>query len=272
MEVCTLASGSSGNAALVSCGSTYILLDAGISCRRITCGLKELGVSPEQLSGVLITHEHSDHISGLTTLTKHLRVPVYATAPTLRQLCYRIPFLEDLCRPIEPGRSFQLGALEVRAFSTSHDAAASVGYTLTDDQARLALATDLGYVSREVLDAVLGADVLICEENHDVDCLRSGPYPYYLKQRILGDRGHLSNEAGAELAARSAVAGTKRVILAHLSQENNTPELARRAARRAFAAAGLDPDRDVDLQVAPRTQRGQPIPVSREAAPCTAFI
>ena len=127
----TLASGSSGNCALVSCGATRLLVDAGISARRITTALKSLGVDPASLSGVLVTHEHSDHISGLTTLTKQLKLLVYATAPTLRQLCYRIPFLDGLCREFDPGDGFPVGELWVGSFPTSHDAACSVGYTLT---------------------------------------------------------------------------------------------------------------------------------------------
>ena len=249
----TLASGSSGNCALVCCGGTRLLLDAGISARRITTALKGLGVDPASLGGVLVTHEHSDHISGLATLTKQLGLPVYATAPTLRQLCYRIPFLERLCRDFAPGDGFPVGELWVTSFPTSHDAACSVGYTLAGDGSKLASATDLGRLTPEVLNAVRGCDLLVCESNHDVDWVRSGPYPYYLKERILGDRGHLSNEMGAELAA---LAAERAVVLAHLSSENNTPARARDVAARRLSAAGVDPERDLSLTVAPRKERG----------------
>ena len=252
----TLASGSSGNCALVCCGGTRLLLDAGISARRITTALKGLGVDPASLGGVLVTHEHSDHISGLATLTKQLGLPVYATAPTLRQLCYRIPFLECLCRDFAPGDGFPVGELWVTSFPTSHDAACSVGYTLAGDGSKLASATDLGRLTPEVLNAVRGCDLLVCESNHDVDWVRSGPYPYYLKQRILGDRGHLSNEMGAELAALAAESGARAVVLAHLSSENNTPARARDVAARRLSAAGVDPERDLSLTVAPRKERG----------------
>ena len=252
----TLASGSSGNCALVSCGATHLLVDAGISARRITTALKSLGVDPASLSGVLVTHEHSDHISGLATLTKQLGLPVYATAPTLRQLCYRIPFLERLCRDFAPGDGFPVGELWVTSFPTSHDAACSVGYTLAGDGSKLASATDLGRLTPEVLNAVRGCDLLVCESNHDVDWVRSGPYPYYLKERILGDRGHLSNEMGAELAALAAESGARAVVLAHLSSENNTPARARDVAARRLSAAGVDPERDLSLTVAPRKERG----------------
>ena len=252
----TLASGSSGNCALVCCGGTRLLLDAGISARRITTALKGLGVDPASLGGVLVTHEHSDHISGLATLTKQLGLPVYATAPTLRQLCYRIPFLERLCRDFAPGDGFPVGELWVTSFPTSHDAACSVGYTLAGDGSKLASATDLGRLTPEVLNAVRGCDLLVCESNHDVDWVRSGPYPYYLKERILGDRGHLSNEMGAELAALAAESGARAVGLAQLSSENNTPARARDVAARRLSAAGVDPERDLSLTVAPRKERG----------------
>ena len=252
----TLASGSSGNCALVCCGGTRLLLDAGISARRITTALKGLGVDPASLGGVLVTHEHSDHISGLATLTKQLGLPVYATAPTLRQLCYRIPFLERLCRDFAPGDGFPVGELWVTSFPTSHDAACSVGYTLAGDGSKLASATDLGRLTPEVLNAVRGCDLLVCESNHDVDWVRSGPYPYYLKERILGDRGHLSNEMGAELAALAAESGARAVVLAHLSSENNTPARARHVAARRLSAAGVGPERDLSLTVAPRKERG----------------
>lgn len=202
MEVCTLASGSSGNSLLICCGSTYVLLDAGISARRITSALKALGADPTRLSAVLVTHEHTDHVSGLATLTKQLGVPVYATAPTLDRLERKVPALARLGRALEAGTGFQLGELWVESFSTPHDAAGSVGYAVTGGGARMALATDLGHLTPQVWDAARGADLLVCETNHDEDWVRSGPYPYALKQRILGDFGHLSNEAGAELAGR----------------------------------------------------------------------
>ena len=217
MEVCTLASGSSGNSLLICCGSTYVLLDAGISARRITSALKALGADPTRLSAVLVTHEHTDHVSGLATLTKQLGVPVYATAPTLDRLERKVPALARLGRALEAGTGFQLG---------------------------------------ELWDAARGADLLVCETNHDEDWVRSGPYPYALKQRILGDFGHLSNEAGAELAGRAALAGTRTILLAHLSSENNTPARAREVVSRRLSALGVRPEEDITLAVAPRSECG----------------
>ena len=261
----TLASGSSGNAALVSCGRTHILLDAGISARRITTGLRSLGVDPGELAAILVTHEHHDHINGLAVLTKKLRVPIVSSGPTCRQLCYKVPFVEDLVREQEPGTGVQLGELWVESFSTPHDAAGSVGYSITGDGCRMVLCTDLGYITPEVQQAVRGCDLLVCEANHDEDWVRSGPYPYYLKQRILGDRGHLSNEAGAELAALGVEAGTRTVVLAHLSAQNNTPAHARQVAARRLAAMGCDPERDLSLTVAPRSEPGPTFALERGA-------
>ncbi len=257
LELCTLASGSSGNSLLVTDGRTHVLVDAGISCRRICTGLKELGVEPTELAGVLITHEHSDHISGLTTLTKQLRLPVYASPGTGRQLCYRIAFLEELLRPVAPGEGFSIGGLAIESFPTSHDAAESVGYALSAGGRKAAVVTDLGYVTEAVLRGIRGADLLVAEANHDVEWVQSGPYPYHLKARILGDRGHLSNEAGAELAWTAVEGGARTVVLAHLSHENNTPAWAHEVVRGVLERRGAAVGRDVALEVAPRSEKSR---------------
>ena len=257
LELCTLASGSSGNSLLVTDGRTHVLVDAGISCRRICTGLKELGVEPTELAGVLITHEHSDHISGLTTLTKQLRLPVYASPGTGRQLCYRIAFLEELLRPVAPGEGFSVGGLAIESFPTSHDAAESVGYALSAGGRKAAVVTDLGYGTGAVLRGIRGADLLVAEANHDVEWVQSGPYPYHLKARILGDRGHLSNEAGAELAWTAVEGGARTVVLAHLSHENNTPARAHEVVRGVLERRGAAVGRDVALEVAPRSEKSR---------------
>jgi len=251
VELVTLASGSSGNCILVSAEDTHVLVDCGISCKRIVTALAELGVSPQQLSGVVITHEHTDHIAGLATLTKKYALPVYTSCGTSLELRRRIAFPLGVLREVEAGQAFTLGGLEVRSFHTSHDAAEPMGYTFSCQGKKAAVVTDLGFVSDEVLDGVLGAHLVVCEANHDVDWLRTGPYPYPLKRRILGDRGHLSNEAGAGLALRCAEQGAKTVVLAHLSQQNNTPRRALEVAQETFRAAGVA---GVTLAVAPRSE------------------
>lgn len=247
MELRTLASGSSGNCILVSQGESHLLIDAGISCRRITAALRALGIPADKLLGVLVTHEHSDHISGLATLTKQLGLPVYTSPGTARELIRRMAWPVGLLREVKPGEAFDVGPFVGAGFATSHDAEEPMGFTLSCQGRRAAIATDLGYVSDEVLRGVLGAQLVVCEANHDVELLRMGKYPYPLKRRILGERGHLSNEAGAELALRCVEQGARTVLLAHLSAENNTPALALGAAKAALAGHG-----DVTVAVAPR--------------------
>lgn len=255
----TLASGSGGNAALVSCGDTHLLLDAGISAKQITAGLAALGVAPRDLTAILITHEHSDHVSGLRVLSKRAAAPIYATGPTCRCLYDRNTGSEaaDLLRVMEAGTEVQLGGLWVQSFPTPHDAAGSVGYILSGEGGRIVLATDLGYITPAVKTAVQDCGLLICEANHDEDWVRSGPYPYYLKQRILGDRGHLSNEAGAELAWTAVEGGARTVVLAHLSHENNTPARAHEVVRGVLERRGAAVGRDVALEVAPRSEKSR---------------
>ena len=254
----TLASGSLGNAALASCGDTHILLDAGISAKQITAGLAALGIKPHQLSAILLTHEHSDHTSGLRVLTKKAGAPIYATRPTLWEWYkrHRCDEVKALFRPQEAGTGVQIGSLWVESFPTPHDAAGSVGWSIAGEGGRMVLCTDLGHVTEPVLRAVEGCDLLVCETNHDTDWVKSGPYSYYLKQRILGNYGHLSNEAGAELAAFAVESGTKAVILAHLSQTNNTPVRAYDTVALRLLAMDCEPERDVSLSVAPHDTVG----------------
>ena len=257
-ELHTLSSGSSGNALLLSRGDTHILLDAGISCRRITAELAALGLRPEELDAILVTHTHTDHICGLTTLLKHCAAPVWATADACRQLAYRIAGVESRLCPLEVGRSRSLGSCTVLPFPTSHDAPGCCGYRF--DEA--GVLTDTGYVTEAAADALTGAELLVLEANHDVALLRSGPYPYYLKERILGEHGHLSNDAAAEFAVSMAEHGTAEIVLAHLSRENNTPETALAAVSAALTAAGLSPR----LSVAPRSTASRCY--RTEGAPC----
>ena len=258
----TLASGSSGNALLLSYGDTHLLVDAGISCRRITASLRELGLTSMDLSAILVTHTHGDHISGLAVLLKHTACPIRALDRTCRELEYRLAGIGERLLPLASCVSEQVGGCAVTAFPTSHDAPGSCGYRFDTEDGGVGLLTDTGFVTDEAADILPGVDLAVLEANHDVECLRSGPYPYYLKQRILGAEGHLCNEDAARFAVTLAQAGTSELILAHLSKENNTPAMARNAVETALSAAGLFPA----LSVAPRDSLGQAHIVSRRAA------
>ena len=257
----TLASGSSGNALLLSYGDTHLLVDAGISCRRITASLRELGLTSMDLSAILVTHTHGDHISGLAVLLKHTACPIRALDRTCRELEYRLAGIGERLLPLASCVSEQVGGCAVTAFPTSHDAPGSCGYRFDTEDGGVGLLTDTGFVTGEAADILPGVDLAVLEANHDVECLRSGPYPYYLKQRILGAEGHLCNEDAARFAVTLAQAGTSELILAHLSKENNTPAMARNAVETALSAAGFAPV----LEVAPRDCLSEAYPVIRRA-------
>lgn len=242
----TLASGSSGNALVLSWEGGHLLVDAGISCRRVRQGLQALGLDLPDLDGIFITHTHSDHISGLQTLLKHTDCPVYASAAAGRDLLRRMVLLEDRLREAEG--PFSVGDCAVTPFPTSHDAPGSQGYRFDTPDGGFGLLTDSGFVTPEAEAVLPGVVLAVLEANHDVEALRSGPYPYFLKERILGPAGHLKNEDAAAFAVTLARAGAREIVLAHLSQENNSPAMALRAVETALSAAGLSPR----LSAAPR--------------------
>ena len=237
MKIEVFASGSSGNCLLISERETRLLVDAGISMRRVQSALARAGFSIDDIGGVLITHEHADHISGLEMLLRHHALAVYAPHTVAARLCGRIPAAGERLRVIPVGEGFSIGGLRVRAFHTPHDTDESVGYRFEGDGS-FAIATDMGTVTEEVLNGLLGAQAVLIESNHDLDLLCDGPYPVYLKRRILSERGHLSNADCARLAARLVQAGTRTVILGHLSRENNRPELALAESEALLAGSG----------------------------------
>ena len=225
MQISVFASGSSGNCLLVSSGDSNVLIDAGISMRRISAGLTQAGIVWRDIGGVLITHEHSDHIYGLKTLLRHYSVPIYAPRTVANRLYGMLPGIESCLRIIPVNPTVSVAGFQVRAFHTPHDTDESVGYRL-DADGSFSLATDMGHITNEVLEGLIGADTVLIEANHDLDMLRFGPYPAHLKLRILSDHGHLSNEDCGNLARKLCENGTRRIILGHLSRENNRPDLA----------------------------------------------
>ncbi|MCD8321879.1 MAG: MBL fold metallo-hydrolase [Oscillospiraceae bacterium] len=244
MHLTVFASGSSGNCSLLQGGGRRVLLDAGISARRIKNALAAEGLTPDGLDGIFITHEHSDHIAGLAVLLKQFPVPVYAPGIVAEALRQSVPGADAYIQDIPMERPVILGGLTATAFPTPHDAP-SAGYRLEAEGQSFALATDTGCVTDVMLDYLSGAETALIEANHDEDMLRRGPYPAYLKRRILSDRGHLSNAECTWLASVLAHRGAERIVLGHLSRQNNLPDLAMKTVSR-----GLE-DTDVQLFVAP---------------------
>lgn len=244
MRIVTFASGSTGNCCLVSDGGVNVLIDAGISARRIVQGLGVLGLAPQDVCGVLITHEHSDHISGLPVLVKRTGMRIFAPSE-LGEVLKRVkPELSESIDYIPPDGGLCVGDVRITAFPTPHDASASFGYRIEGSEV-FAFATDTGHISDELLEGLQGADTVVIEANHDKVMLKNGPYPPFLKQRVLSKHGHLSNDDCAKLACLLADGGTRQIILGHLSQQNNTPEAAETAVSEALSG------RNVKIYTAP---------------------
>jgi phosphoribosyl 1,2-cyclic phosphodiesterase len=222
-----LGSGSSGNCAYVETDETRVLIDAGFSLRQIRHRLATIGRSPENLHGILVTHEHSDHIQGIASLSEKLRIPIYCNRPTKEAMEYQLRTRFD-CRLFDTSGGFEIGDIAVETFPIPHDAQDPVGFLLRTTEGALGFLTDLGHATRLVLERVRAANVLLLESNHDVQMLQNCPHrPWSLKQRILGRHGHLSNEAAAEAAEEIMSDSLRHLYLGHLSRECNRPELAR---------------------------------------------
>ena len=261
MRICTIASSSSGNCTLVSHEETHILIDAGVSARRISTALRELGLCCCDISAIFVTHEHTDHICGLKTLEKQFCIPVMAPLTVANGICQAVPEIDCYIQTIPVGEELTIGKLSIHAFHTPHDTEESVGYKVTDGEKTFALATDMGHVSEEVLRELIGVDAAVLEANHDLELLKNGPYPFHLKKRILSDHGHLSNRLCGLLAGRLFEHGARNIILAHLSKENNTPELAYNTVAEQMKKSGAIPGENVGLFVAPKAELGPVIEV-----------
>lgn len=249
---CPLFSGSSGNCTYIGCSGSGVLIDAGVSAKGITAALEQLELSPSSIQAIFVTHEHVDHVKGLKVFAGKNHIPVYASATTLEALEASERYDQRTeARPIN-GEAVSLANMRVSRFATSHDCAGSSGYVVeTADGRKIAVCTDLGYVSDEVRAAITGCDLVLLESNHDVMMLQNGPYPYYLKRRILSDSGHLSNAGCAAELAGLIKAGATRLVLGHISRENNYPELALASARATLTDGGFKEDLDYLLRAAP---------------------
>ena len=248
---CSLFSSSSGNCTYIGTSSANILVDVGVSAKRAENALREKGIDPGSIDAIFVTHEHSDHINGVRVFASRYNIKVYATGGTLTQMEKSKALCEkNVYEPVN-ANGVEVNGLFVKPFATLHDAAESCGYTvLTSDSKRIAVCTDLGIMTDEVLNAISGSDLVLLESNHDVNMLRNGSYPYLLKRRILSELGHLSNDACAETAVKLIDSGTTRLVLGHLSHENNIPALAAETTRCALKSAGMSENSDYLLEVA----------------------
>ena len=236
VKICVLASSSAGNSVFVAGGRTRILIDAGLSKRETAARLAAIGEDIHKLDAILITHEHSDHVSGLPALARAIQKPAFVTHQTapLIEWSGKVPAVECF----QAGASFQLGDIGVQSFTIPHDAADPVGYALTSEGIHIGVVTDLGYLPDSVKWHVAGSQLLLLESNHDIEMLKVGPYPWALKQRVLSRKGHLSNDAAGEYIGGELPKGVHTLVLGHLSENNNLPALVELTARQALDIRG----------------------------------
>jgi phosphoribosyl 1,2-cyclic phosphodiesterase len=258
MKFCPLYSGSSGNCLFAEYNGTRILIDAGKSGKMIDEALVMIGVAPESIDAILITHEHSDHIAGAGIMCRKHHIPLYATEDTWSAMEGKLGNIPPaMRRSFDTFSDFYIGGIGVQPFSIPHDAADPVGYRLWGGALSISVATDLGHFPRTVRDAIAGSSLVLLESNHDPDMLRqNGHYTERLKQRILGNRGHLSNDACADALLQLVESGTRNVILGHLSGENNTPTLAYHVSEDRMIHEGIRMGTDLSLDVALRDRVG----------------
>ena len=256
MRLCSIASGSSGNCIYVGSDNTHLLVDTGISKKKIDAGLKELDIKGEELDGILITHEHSDHIQGLGVFSRRYEVPIYATPGTIEGIENYAPLgrmPEGLLHPIHTDESFILGDITIDPFRISHDAKEPSGYRMNCCGKSVAVATDLGIYDEYTVSKLKSLDAVLLEANHDIHMLEVGSYPYYLKRRVMGDKGHLSNELSGRLLCDILHDNLKHILLGHLSKENNYAKLAYETVKLEVTLSdNIYKGEDLDMAVARR--------------------
>lgn len=265
MRLVSIASGSSGNCIYVGTEKTHILIDAGISGKRIEQGLNDIGLKGSELDGIFVTHEHSDHIKGLGILARRHEVPIYGTRETLDEIRAKASlgkYPRELLTPVLPDVDVRLKDLTVKPFRIDHDAANPVAYRVQNDKKSIAVATDMGHFDQYIIDHLQCLDAVLIESNHDVRMLETGPYPYYLKKRILGEHGHLSNETCGRLLNHILHDNLKHIFLGHLSKENNYEELAYETVRLEITEGETPYEaRDFSISVAGRDRMSEIVTV-----------
>ncbi len=258
-KTCQLFSGSSGNSIFISSGETRILIDAGVTAKRIDEGLSAIGESADKINAIFVTHEHTDHIKGLRVLASRYNIPVF-TSRDIADKLFRDGRVDERITVEDISENMELGGIEILPFKNSHDSVECYGYrfNLPDGRA-ISVCTDTGYVTPEARRIIPQSDLVYLESNHEVMMLENGPYPYILKQRILSRKGHLSNDDCAEFARVLAESGTTRFVLAHLSRENNYPDIAKQTTLNSLNAAGFYEGKDFRLSVSSPVNGSAPI-------------
>ncbi|KPU42849.1 putative metallo-hydrolase YycJ [Oxobacter pfennigii] len=257
MWFCSLFSGSSGNCLYIGSDRTHILIDAGLSGKKIVKSLGEIGVSPKDIQALLITHEHVDHTKGAGVLSRMFNIPIYANTNTWKEMGGIIGKVkEENMRVIDSEGEFEIGDINVKSYKTPHDAVDPVGYSFFKDGKKVSIATDIGHMSTNVFNNIKNSDLLLLESNHDTEMLKFGPYPYILKRRILSDIGHLSNDDAGESILKLMGNKFMTIILGHLSQQNNYPELALKTVLSVLEDNKVNADRDLKIDIAHRDTVG----------------
>ena len=250
ITVSTLFSGSDGNSTLIRTENTAILIDAGKSCRAIRVSLESLGMELGDISAIFVTHEHKDHISALDVISRKTKMPIHISEPSSRDFFRKYEYTPNYIIHMGVNYKVKVGDMLLRTFPLPHDSAANVGYVVeSDDGDRAALATDMGFAVKTAFENMAGCRQIVIEANHDIEMLKTGLYPRGLKRRILSKMGHLSNEAAAEMCVGLAEKGCRKFMLAHLSDENNTPEMAQSTVRNRLDEEGYT---EVEVKTAPR--------------------
>ena len=252
LKFCSLASGSSGNCQYIASEGYSILLDAGLTGKYIENCIKGIGEKIEVVSGILVTHEHSDHVKAVGILSRLFNIPIYANTNTWNAMKDKVGEIkEDNIKLFETGTDFMIGDINIRPFGISHDAIEPVAYSFYHDKVKISVTTDLGYVSQEVLEEMMGSDLLMLESNHDVEMLKVGRYPWFIKKRVLSDKGHISNETAGEAIVQLMHSSrpVTNVLLGHISKENNFPELAYEAVRGVLTSNQIAVGLDINLDL-----------------------
>lgn len=253
LEFASIASGSSGNCIYVASGHTKLLIDAGLSGKRIEAGLSQMSLTGYDIDALLVTHEHNDHVDGVGIMSRRYDIPVYATEGTWENMPKKVGNIKPANKnALYSGETVMINDLMIKPFPIPHDAAQPVGYCITDGSAKITVATDIGHITDEVRESIKDSNILLIESNYDVNMLKTGPYPYPLKQRVLGDFGHLSNENCGKILGDIITDTLKYIFLGHLSNENNTPVLAFETVKAKLENEGVVVGGDVNMYVAPR--------------------